>query len=71
MRLILLGASALLLAGCGGEEYPVPASEAFATLSGVGKPAELFPLPGGLYDVAVNFEAVGADQAVKWHFSHD
>ncbi len=48
MRLFLLGAAALLLSGCGGEEYPVPAGEAFTTLSSVGTPPELYPLPGGL-----------------------
>lgn len=71
MRLILLGASALLLAGCGGEEYPVPASEAFATLSSVGSPAGLYPLPVGVHEVAVNFESIPADNSVKWKFSHE
>lgn len=71
MRFILLGASALLLAGCGGEEYPVPASEAFATLSSVGTPAGLYPLPVGVHEVAVNFESIPADNSVKWKFSHD
>ncbi len=71
MRLILLGASALLLAGCGGEEYPVPASEAFATLSSVGTPAGLYPLPVGVHEVAVNFESIPADNSVKWNFSHE
>ncbi len=71
MRLILLGASALLLAGCGGEEYPVPASEAFVTLSSVGTPAGLYPLPVGVHEVAVNFESLLADNSVKWSFSHE
>lgn len=71
MRLFLLGAAALLLSGCGGEEYPVPAGEAFTTLSSVGTPPELYPLPGGLYEVGVRFESVPADNAVTWHFTHD
>lgn len=61
----------MLLSGCGGEDYPVPAGQAFTTLSGVGTPAELYPLPGGLYEVGVRFESVPADNAVQWHFSHD
>jgi hypothetical protein len=71
MRLIVLGAAALLLSGCGGEEYPVPAGEAFTTLSGVGTPDELYPLPGGLYEVGLRFESVPADNSVQWHFSHE
>lgn len=71
MRSIVLGASALLLAGCGsGEEYPVPATEAFATLSSVGTPAGLYPLPVGVHEVAVNFESMPAENSVKWHFTH-
>ena len=71
MRLMFLGAAALLLIGCGGEEYPVPAGQAFTALSGVGTPEGLYPLPGGLYDVGVRFESVPADNAVQWHFSHE
>ena len=71
MRLFLLGAAALLLSGCGGEEYPVAAGEAFTILTSVGTPPELYPLPGGLYEVGVRFESVPADNAVTWHFSHD
>lgn len=70
MRLILLGASALLLAGCNGEEYPVPASEAFATLSSVGKPAGLYPLPIGVHEVSVAFESIPSESSVKWKFRH-
>ncbi len=70
MRFILLGASALLLAGCGGEEYPVPASEAFATLSSIGTPPELSPLPVGVHELDVSFQSVPADNSVKWQFRH-
>jgi hypothetical protein len=70
MRLILLGAAALLLAGCGGEEYPVPASQAFATLSSVGTPEGLYPLPVGVEEVSVNFESDPSDNSVRWKFSH-
>ena len=72
MRSILLGVSAVLLAGCGGgEDYPVPATEAFATLSSVGTPEGLYPLPVGVDEVSVNFESIPADNSVKWKFSHD
>lgn len=71
MRSILWGASALLLAGCGGgEKYPVPANEAFGLLSSVGLPKGLYPLPVGVHEVAVYFEPVPADNSVKWHFTH-
>jgi hypothetical protein len=68
---MLLGASALLLAGCGGEEYPVPASEAIYTLSAVGTPAGLYPLPIGLEGIQVDFDTVLDQNFVKWRFSHD
>jgi hypothetical protein len=71
MRFILLGASALLLAGCGGEEYPVPASEAFATLQSVGTPTGLYPLPIGVEDVSVNFSTVPEKNFVRWNFTHE
>lgn len=71
MSFVLCGASALLLAGCGGgEEYPVPATEAFTTLSSVGTPAGLYPLPVGVHEVAVSFEPMPAEHSVKWHFTH-
>ena len=71
MRMIALGAAALLLAGCGGEEYPVPASQAYSTLAGVGTPTGLYPMPVGLEDVAVWFESLPSQNAVQWHFSHE
>ena len=46
----------MLLAGCGGEEYPVPASEAYAKLSGVGTRACL--QCGRAEEVAVSFESL-------------
>lgn len=70
MRLIVLGAAALLLAGCGGEEYPMPASQAYATLSGVGTTG-LSPMPVGLEDVAVSFESLPSQNAVQWNYSHE
>ena len=70
MRFILLGASALLLAGCGGEEYQVPASEAFDKLSVIGTPTGLMPLPIGFDEVAVDFATVPESNFVKWSFTH-
>ncbi len=71
MRLWMLGAAALLLSGCGGEEYPVPASQAYATLAGVGTPTGLYPMPVGLEEVGVRFETLPSQNAVQWHFTHD
>jgi hypothetical protein len=70
MRFILLGASALFLAGCGGEKYPVPAAEALATLESIGTPAGLYPLPTGLEEVSVDFASAPEHNSVKWTFSH-
>jgi hypothetical protein len=71
MRFLLAGASALLLAGCGGEEYPVPAAQAFDTLASVGTPSALSPLPVGIEMVDVEFDAVPDHNAVKWKFTHE
>ena len=71
MRLTILGAAALLLAGCGGEEYPVPASQAYATLAGVGTSTGLDPMPVGLEEVSVSFESLPSQNAAQWRFSHD
>lgn len=71
MRFILLGASALLLAGCGGEEYPVPASQAFATLQSVGTPEGLYPLPVGVDELSVAFSTVPEKNFVRWNFTHE
>ena len=57
MRLLFVGAAALLMAGCGGEKYPVAAGEAYTTLTGMGTPSAIYPLPGGLNELAVRFEA--------------
>jgi hypothetical protein len=70
MRVILLAASALTLAGCGGEKYPLPVAQAFATLASVGTPPELYPLPVGVDGVDVNFGSDPADYSVKWSFAH-
>jgi len=70
MRFFLLATSALLLAGCGGEDYPVPADEALATLESIGTPAGLYPLPIGLEDVSVDFASAPEHNSVKWVFSH-
>jgi hypothetical protein len=70
MRKMFVGVAALLLAGCGGETYPVDATQAFLTLSTVGT-SHLDPLPGGLSPVSVSFESNEADNKVQWLFSHE
>ena len=72
MRVFLIGAAALALAGCtSGETYPVEVSEAYSTLSSLGYPDGVYPLPVGLMKVAMEFESVPADNMVRWHFKND
>src|SRR4051794_41723810 len=71
MRFLLIGTAALLLAGCGGEKYPMASSRAYSTLASVGTPAGLYPLPGVLSQVEVRFESMPAQNAVQWIFTHD
>lgn len=69
MRLLMLGISAVALAACTpSETYPVPASEAYSKLTGLGYAKGLYPLPVGLMDVGMQFEALPADSSVRWHF---
>lgn len=63
--------TALALTACGGEEYPVPATEAFSTLSSIGAPVGVSPLPVGLYGVSMDVESLPADNSVRWRFSHE
>ena len=71
MRGLLIGVAALALAGCtSSETYPVAATEAYSTLSGLGYPDGVYPLPVGLISVGMEFEAVPADNAVRWHFKN-
>jgi hypothetical protein len=49
----------------------VPASEAYATLSSLGTPSGLYPLPVGLHHLAVNFTSLPDDNAVMWKFSEE
>lgn len=72
MRIVLIGAAFVAIAGCNSEEtYPVAAAEAYTTLTSLGYPAGLYPLPVGLSKVGLEFEAVPADSAVRWHFKND
>jgi hypothetical protein len=73
MRGLMIGLAALLLSGCGGssEVYPIPAGDAFRTLSSIGRPSGMNPLPGGLTPVSVRFEALPGDNLVQWLFTHD
>lgn len=69
-RMILLAAAALCLTACGGETYAVPATEAYSTLSSVGTPVGVSPLPVGLTDVTMSFDSLPSDNLVRWRFSH-
>jgi hypothetical protein len=71
MRIFSIAAAALLLAACGGEQYPVPAAQAYASLASLGTPPGLYPLPGPLDKIGVRFEAVPGANAVQWLFTHD
>ena len=71
MRRLTIGLAALLLSACGGEVYPVPATQAYLTLSGIGTPKGMSPLPGGLSPVTVRFESLPGDKTVQWKFSHN
>lgn len=66
----LIAALALGLGGCGGETYPLPASEAYASLTSLGVPNDarvLTPMDG----VSLDFEALPDESSVRWTFSHD
>lgn len=71
IRTFMLGAAALLLTACGGEEYPVPASEAASLLAGLGNAPAVSPMPAALSDVVVNFESLPGGKAVQWSFTHN
>jgi hypothetical protein len=71
MRVLTIVAAALSLAACGGEQYPVPASQAYDSLSALGTPPGLYPLPGPMEKVDVRFEPVPGETSVQWLFSHD
>lgn len=71
MRRLTIGLAALLLSACGGEVYPIPATQAYLTLSGIGTPSGMSPLPGGLHPVTVRFESLPGDNMVQWKFSHN
>lgn len=71
MRTVTIGLAALLVAGCGGDEvYPVAADQAFMSLSSIGTPSGMNPLPGGLSAVSVNVEALPGEKSMEWRFSH-
>ena len=66
----LIAAFALMLGGCGGETYPLAPSDAYASLTAIGVPADAEPL-SVMHDVSVDFEALPDDSSVRWTFSHD
>ena len=70
MRRFIIGIAALLVSACGGETYQVAPSEAFSSLSSIGTPPGMDPLPGGLNPVSVRFETVPGDNKVQWLFTH-
>lgn len=72
LRSMLLGATALLLVGCGGgEEYPVPAGQAASLLAGLSYSPAIAPMPVALRDVSVSFESLPGGNAVQWSFTKD
>lgn len=69
MRNLMIGVAALALAACSpSETYPVAAADAYSTLAGLGYATGVYPLPVGLMGVALQFDPVPADNAVRWHF---
>lgn len=71
MRRLVVGIAALLLAGCGGEDYPIAPTQAYLALSEIGTPSVMDPMPAGLAPVSVHFEALPGDNSVQWLFTHD
>ena len=67
-RMTLLGAAALLLAACGGDEYPMPAAQAASTLASLCYSSALTTMPPALGKVQVSFEALSDGQSVQWSF---
>ena len=70
-KTVLLCTAAFSLTACGGEKYAVPASEAYQTLSSVGTPTGVSPLPGGISGVSVSFDTLPSDSQARWRFSHN
>lgn len=68
VRMMIVGAVALLLAGCGSEEYPMPASKAASLLASVGYSPALSTMPAPLAKVQVSFESMPDGQSVQWSF---
>lgn len=68
VRMMILGASALLLAACGSEEYPMPAAQAGSMLSGLGYSPVLATMPTAIAKVQVSFESLPDGQSVQWSF---
>ncbi|QNN64756.1 hypothetical protein H9L12_10915 [Sphingomonas rhizophila] len=69
-KFVLIAALALGVAACGGEKYPLPAAEAYASLTSVGVPHGARPL-SPLHNVSINVEQIPADSSVRWSFSKD
>lgn len=68
IRMMILGASALLLSSCGSEEYPMPAAQAGSMLSGLGYSPVLATMPTAIAKVQVSFESLPDGQSVQWSF---
>ena len=68
VRMTILGATALLLTACGGDDYPVPAAEAVSMLASLGYSPALATMPAALDKVQVSFESVPGGQSVQWSF---
>jgi len=62
-------ALALALAACGGEKYPIPATQAYDRLTSIGSTG-VSPLMA-MSDVSLSVDSTPADSSVRWRFSHD
>ena len=67
-RSMILGGALLLLAGCGSEEYPMPAAQAVSTLASLGYSPALSTMPTALGNVQVSFESMPDGKSVQWSF---
>lgn len=69
-RFALIAALALSLAACGGETYPLPAAEAYSSLTAVGSPDGAGALTA-IHKVSMSIDSLPDDSSVSWRFSRE